>query len=689
MAGAHARETIRMDAITSQPAEPVPDGGEPERLISRKKANRIVREAGPFRLIGAAIVLVIAVLVARFSWSIPLAVDAERALYDLRAVLTAPHVEQDDRIVMVVYTDETLANTQKRSPLDRAILARALANLDRMGAKGIAIDVIIDQPQPEDPQLIEAFRAMRTPTFLAFTTNATNARFIQVWQEEFLRDFQRQIATTVVKPTNIEIDTDADRVVRNWPYKPPNLPPLLALALAPNRAFDNHEGSIRWRLPAAVDRPVFASLPIDLVADPATAELVRSQIEGRYVLIGGDILDLDQFETPLKRATGETTIGLEVHAHMLAQALDNAKYAPVPTVSLWLLAILVVACGALSSMSDMRPLVIGSLLLIQFLFFVALPFVIQWMGVDTQNLPAFGWMIGWILAFAAVSTVARAVNSQQRRFAQSALGKYLPRDIASEIMSDPDRLALHGEKRSIFVVFTDLEGFTKLSHAIAPEMVAKLLNDYLDMMSDIVLAHGGTIDKFVGDAVIAFWGAPISRPDDGERAIRAALAMHEAGETFRKSVPEGVPPVGRTRVGVHYGEAIVGNFGGEGRIQYTALGDSMNTASRLEGANKALGTSVIASREAAERSGLDWFRPLGRVILRGRATPVDVFEVKPAVPAEERARLAALLLSFDTGNREIIQALSEEAHNRRHDAAIDNLLYRLKQIEPGGSFVLG
>ena len=170
---------------------------------------------------------------------------------------------------------------------------------------------------------------------------------------------------------------------------------------------------------------------------------------------------------------------------------------------------------------------------------------------------------------------------------------------------------MRGEKRPIFVVFSDLEGFTKLSFAIEPEMVATLLNRYLDMMSDVVLAHGGTIDKFVGDAVVAFWGAPISRPDDGRRCVEAALAMHRAGEDFRASVPAGVPPVGRTRVGVHWGEAVVGNFGGERRIQYTALGDSMNTASRLESANKQLDTSILVSGEAASRSGLDVFSSAG------------------------------------------------------------------------------
>src|SRR5690606_13326609 len=175
-----------------------------------------------------------------------------------------------------------------------------------------------------------------------------------------------------------------------------------------------------------------------------------------------------------------------------------------------------------------------------------------------------------------------------------------------------------GEKKEIFVLFSDLEGFTKMSHALEPEMVAKLLNRYLDMLSQVVLDHGGVIDKFVGDAVVAFWGAPIARPDDGERAARAGYAIWQARETFRNSVEPGLPPIGKTRVGLHWGEAVVGNFGGKSRVQYTALGDSMNTAARLESANKALDSGVMASREFAERAGIDWWRPMGRVVLRGR-----------------------------------------------------------------------
>jgi adenylate cyclase len=663
--------------------------GGPAKPLKQRLA-RTVRQVGLWRLILSALVVLIGVFLARYSWQVPLVADAERALYDIRLMMTTERTEQDPRVLMVTYTDDTLINTQVRSPLDRRILADALRNLDGMGAKAIAIDVIVDQPTPNDDYLIQTFRGMRTPTFLAFTSAATNARFIQNRQEEFLRDFQQKIRTANVRPMSIELDTDPDRVVRAWPHQPETLPPLLARAITGARDdFQDYHRGIRFRLPAYEDRPVFAKLPIDLLASPDTAPLMADQAKGRYVLIGGDILDLDQFETPMKVLTGETTVGLEVHAHMLTQLLDGAKYAGIPRWGLWTVALLVIAAGILTALSDAPGWKVGLMLAGQAIFFITLPFYLQWQGTDTRHLPAFGWSLGWLLAYSGVGAAVRAVGSEQRRFAQSALGKYLPRDIASEILRDPERLALHGEKREIFVVFTDLEGFTKLSHAIPAETVAFLLNRYLDMLSEVVLRHGGTIDKFVGDAVVAFWGAPISRPDDGQRAARAAWAMYEAGEAFRTDVPEGVPPIGRTRVGLHWGEAIVGNFGGEGRIQYTALGDSMNTAARLEAANKPLNTKVLASRAAMERSSLDWWRPLGRVTLRGRSTPVEIFEPVPDATAEERALVAELLRRFDAGDRKAREELEKWGLTQVRDAALANLVYRLNQVEPGGSYDLG
>ncbi len=655
-----------------------------------------IRQLGALRLLITAIFLLLAIFLARFSWQAPLALEAERALYDWRQVISAPKVDQDERIVQIVYTDETLAATGKRSPLDRAILAKALLRIDSFHPKAIGIDILIDQPQPEDAVLVDAFRSMKSPVFLAYASASTAEDKIMYWQQEFLTNFQKSLAPGNVAPSSIVIEADDDNVLRSWPRPrdgdPERLP--MAMGAASGTAFKTYLGSVEYRQPAFIERPVFNTIPIDtfaedaLFANPDAAALFRKQVEGKYILVGGHIQDIDLFETPMSRVSGKPTWGVEIFAHMLAQQLDGRMPRPLGTPVLWGIALLVVLFGSLTAASNSRTMWLAGLILVQFALIAALPFQFQRTGFDTQGLPAFGWGIGWVVAFAAVSTAARAVGSEQRKFAQNALGKYLPRDIAAEILKDPNGLALHGENRELFVVFTDLEGFTKLSHAIAPETVATLLNRYLEMLSNVVLEHGGTIDKFVGDAVVAFWGAPISRPDDGERAARAAWAMYQAGEVFRKTVPDGVPAIGKTRVGLHHGEAIVGNFGGEGRIQYTALGDSMNTAARLESANKQTKSNVLVSREAAELSGLDWYRPLGRIVLRGRATPIDVMEPVPDMSQDERINFINLGERAMQGDVSAITTLGNISVTKPQDAALANFVYRLTHQEEGGYFVL-
>jgi adenylate cyclase len=657
-----------------------------------------LRQIGWLRTLLTLFALSVAVLIARNSWNLPLFLDAETALFDARQVATAPTVTQDDRIVLIPYTDQTLINTGKRSPLDRAILAKALKRIDAMGAKAIGIDVLIDQKQPEDSEIIAAFQAMRTPTYLAYANSAAARDKILFEQQEFLDDFQSRIATANVKPASIIMHADQDNVLRLWGKIIPGDPPRIPNAMIPEaKAFAGYLGSVVYLKPATEEQPIFASIPIDTFADDElfsgpNAGLFTQQIAGKYVLIGGNILDIDTFETPLSRSRGadetKSTWGMEIFAHMLAQILDNRLLKPIADSTLWGAALFIVMVGGLSAASSFSPFFTGTLVIAQLAMLLGIPFVLAARGFDTYGLPAFGWTVSWLFAFATISAAARALGSEQRKFAQSALGKYLPRDIAAEILKDPDSLRLRGEKREIFVVFTDLEGFTKLSHAIEPEMVATLLNRYLESLSNVVLDHGGTIDKFVGDAVVAFWGAPISRPDDGERAVKAAMAMYQAGEDFRKSVPEGVPAIGRTRVGLHHGDAIIGNFGGEGRIQYTALGDSMNTASRLESANKQMGSNILVSEEAAELSGLDIFRPLGRIVLRGRATPISVFEPVPHWTDDERKTFSDLINRVYCGDVSALTMLGERSYIDPSDQALTKLVHRLNNQEKGGYFVL-
>lgn len=652
-----------------------------------RRLGRALRQIGRIRLAGTAVFLILALLLARHSWHLPLSGDAERALYDIRFARAAERIPQDDRIVLITYDDRTLQALRKRSPLDRRVLAEALAILDSMEPAAIGIDILFDQPQDEDPQLLATLKGMRTPTWLAHADPASSEGQIGYEQHLFLRAFLGEARTDRVGSASIGLEPDSeDGVVRRWAEPRNGAPPRLANALTgAHPEFERHSGSVDFRRPSDPDRPVFASFAIDAL--PLLGGSIRDRIQGRHILIGGNIAGQDDFETPMSRGGGGWTKGIEIHAQMLAQQLDGRLRPPAPSFALWGIALAVVIAGALSSLFELRYWQLASVLAAQVLLVAALPFGLQHWGADSYGVPAFGWGLAWLLAFAAAGAAARAVGSEQRRFAQATLGKYLPADVAAEIMKDPGRLTLSGEKRPIYVLFSDLEGFTRLSHAIGPEQLSALLNRYLQMLSEIVLSHGGTIDKFVGDAIVAFWGAPIAREDDADRAALAAVALYEAGERFRRTAGEGIPDIGCTRVGLHHGEAVIGNFGGRGRIQYTALGDAMNTTSRLESANKQLRSTILVSAEAKVRTSLDIFRPLGRVVLNGRSTPIELWEPVPGMPAEERARLDALWRAFDSGDLEALGTL-EAISAERQDAALAHFVYRLRQAGPGGHFVL-
>jgi adenylate cyclase len=690
---------------------------DPDPLSGQERASfagvrRDLSKIPLIRLLFTILFVVLAIFLARFSWQlpftgkdgqpvrIPIVIDAERALYDVRSLfagLSHP-VDQDQRILMVTYNQDTLAATGKRSPLDRAILARALTSLDAMGAKGIGIDILIDQAQPEDEQLIAALKGMKTPVWLGYATNTYSGTDVEVWQQEFMDRMTQRLAGSNVKKASIRLEADPDNVIRSWPSEPAALPPLLPLAMTGRGDLRAYTGSIAFRMPKDRERLVFLNLPIDLFANPQLAPVMAAQAKGRYILVGGDLADVDRFETPETRLADEksedtrnfraTTAGLEVHATMLAQVLDGHLPGRIGPVALWVLAILVVLSGAFTAMLDVRPWVLGLAVLGQLAFYGITPFWFENNGIDTQGLPAFGWLAGWMLAFATTGAAARAIGSDQRRFAQSALGKYLPRDVAAQILRDPDKLSLTGERRDIFCLFTDIEGFTKLSHVIPAEKTASILNAYLDGMSDIVLDQGGTIDKFVGDAVVAFWGAPIARPGDGDHAVEALMAMLAFTQGFGKGDADS-EKLGRTRIGLHHGEAIVGNFGGEGRIQYTALGDAMNCAARLEGANKYLKSVALVSDAAKVHCTLDIFRPMGRIVLSGRATPIVVWEPAPEMPAPERHMLADLWGRFDGGESAVLHEIEAIAAKYDKDAALSAFACRLREAGPDGAFELG
>ena len=235
------------------------------------------------------------------------------------------------------------------------------------------------------------------------------------------------------------------------------------------------------------------------------------------------------------------------------------------------------------------------------------------------------------------------VEKQQIR---RAFSHYVAPSVVKHLEANPSRLRLGGELRVVTYMFTDIAGFTSLSESLDPTRLVPMLNAYLDGMSEIILAHEGTVDKFIGDAVVAVFGAPDEQPDHAVRAVACTLELDSFAQGFAaRQVAEGIK-FGMTRIGVHTGTAIVGNIGGKTRFDYTGIGDTVNTAARLEGANKYLGTRVCISGAAAEHCNGIAFRPVGDLVLKGKTESVPVFEPLSDDRAKSESN-AAYLRAFE------------------------------------------
>ena len=220
-----------------------------------------------------------------------------------------------------------------------------------------------------------------------------------------------------------------------------------------------------------------------------------------------------------------------------------------------------------------------------------------------------------------------ATEGRQKAFIKNAFRFYVGPEVIDQMIADPSKLKLGGEKRELTLFFSDLEKFSSFSERLKPEELTALLNDYLSDMGEIIKEEGGYLDKYIGDAIVAFWNAPVAQPDHALRACRAALRCQRRLAERREELAQRTGATLKMRIGINTGEVTVGNMGSRERFNYTVLGDAANLASRLEGANKFFGTYTMISESAwpAAAQGLVG-REMGQIRVVGRATPVRVFE---------------------------------------------------------------
>jgi adenylate cyclase len=268
--------------------------------------------------------------------------------------------------------------------------------------------------------------------------------------------------------------------------------------------------------------------------------------------------------------------------------------------------------------------------------------------------------------------------------AHAMLSRYFSPNLAERLANDAHALDLGGQRREVAALFTDIGGFTKLVENLDPAVLSEMLNEYLGLMTDVVFAHEGTVAKIVGDAIHVLFGAPGDQPDHNTRAVACALALDECAEGFRARWAKRGVALGPTRIGVHTGPAIVGNFGGGRFFDYTAYGDTINTAARLEAANKALGTRICVSAEVAARAEGFHGRPVGDIMLRGKTKPLRAFEPLSAKAHADPAitSYAEAFAEIEKGDPGATPAFAALMGLRADDGLVN---FHLKRLLNGGS----
>jgi adenylate cyclase len=280
-----------------------------------------------------------------------------------------------------------------------------------------------------------------------------------------------------------------------------------------------------------------------------------------------------------------------------------------------------------------------------------------------------------VLGITGALALQYELEGRQHRFIKEAFRHYVSPSVIDQIVADPTSLALGGVRRELTIFFSDIAGFTTISEQIEAAQLSALLNRFLSEMTEVILRSGGTVDKYVGDAIVAFWNAPLEVTDHATRGVLAALAcqarLGELQEEFQRNFGVSI----RMRVGLHTGVVSVGNFGSRERFNYTMIGDAANLASRLEGANKYFGTDILVSAATRERVGSGvLFRKVADIQVVGKSEVTTVFEPYRAA-TDFSPRYEEALELFEAGDRlraaELFRTLPSDAVARAYLARIE------------------
>ena len=555
-------------------------------------------------------------------------------------------------IVLVVIDDDAFAALGQRQPLPRRYLADLADFLLRSGARVVAFDLVVTAPsQPEDDQALVATArrwAAERPGALVFASLAVPEAGTRAYT--LLPPFSPEL-TALLGFANAPVG--ADGVVRR--FTPAltasgggRIPALSLAALAgstglgagelvarlgaaratiPLPVRDEHGrlaraetslaqlGGIPWRIDYTGPPGAFTSFPSEplvALARSGTTPDADNPFRDRIVLVGATFLESsDSFPTP----TGLMS-GVEIQANMVNTLLARRTLLPPP----WYLnlALLTAVCVSISLLSLwLRP---------AWLALVALGLVAALVAASYEAYTRGGYWLDFLAPLLGTLAYLQGAHWLRRRRLRSAFGQYVSPQVMDQVLRQGSSLG--GEVRRVTVLMSDLRGFTTISENLPPEVVSAMMNEYFTAMVDVILAHRGLVQDFIGDAIMAVYGAPLDDPEHCWHAARSAVGMHAALESLNRAwEADGRGPLAMG-VAVHTGPVFAGTLGAPRKKKYAVLGDTVNLTSRMEGLNRDLGTGILISGAAlAVLRDRVVVRDRGRVAVKGRREPVDIHEL--------------------------------------------------------------
>lgn len=638
----------------------------------------------------------------------------ENKAYDSRMKATTGFFQPSEDIAVVLLDQHSLQWAEKELgwsyPWPRESYAKMIKFFNRGNAASMAFDMVYTEPSfygPEDDKILgdESRDFGRVVQTVFYQSNKDEVGILPV---EPIREGAAKIAT-------VQSLLDSDGVARRARFhssskeRQPSLT-VASLELSDEMPDENEIPKARHGKEGESETGMyvrFMSSLNDYI--PYSAELIlRSELaieeaekNGEEYDAGEDLLDPEMFDgmhiffglfapglfdicaTPISASYP----GVGVHIAQMDTILQQEYLSDVPDWAAAAMIVVGVMLGSLLALVQSQRQRFFVVRLVLFLLVLSAYFAATYsLFIKGIILPVSTPMLGFILGFAGEITKSYLTEGRQKRYLKTAFKQYLSPAVIDNLIENPSALKLGGEEREITAYFSDVQGFTSISEKLNPTELTNLLNKYLNAMTEIIFKHGGTIDKYEGDAIIAFWNAPTTQEDHARRAVEAAM---ECQQKLVEMQDELVAVTGKPfvqRIGLNSGKAVVGNMGSDFRFDYTMLGDTVNLASRLEGINKQFGTYTMCSKatmESAVEHGCTLsFRKVSNIAVVGKKEGVVVFE--PMTNAEYDRRKDDFV-NYGVGYDLFVKGNFEEAikafeKTRAKDPAADKFIEKCRAL---------